>query len=447
MEEQKGLIKRNEKFHKDLFKRKSEAQDALDTGERKRAVDRARADVDAALKEADAMDKARRFDDALAKLKIAEAAARLLDARTQRTIAEAAERIKKEQQDLAEVTTRAQRVEQGLLEGARLLEEGNGNEASTRFDAVLAVDPQNAKALEGKKRSKELILATTTRLAREAAFQAGKAFVEAGRYAEAIEPLTNAAVDIPQANELLKRAQKMREGLKKQRETQAEIDRLLEQGEGLMAAGQFAAAQVSFDGVLRLDPGHTKARERLDVALEKTVETVLAKYQRDERPTLIFPKGPENESEVDAPTVSIVGAAWDDRGIQKVEFHLNGKLVAELAPPRGLDTGEAQRQQNFDREFPLEPGRNEILVSGHGYRRSLARRRPSSSTGGCGSTRRGPSFPPPRAGPWVSSRWARWPRACGGVAPSGAASTPTSRAPPSSTTTCSSGARGSWPGC
>ena len=182
---------------------------------------------------------------------------------------------------------------------------------------MLAVDPQNAKALEGKRRSKELILATTTRLARERAFQAGKALVEAGQYAEAIEPLTNAAVDIPQASELLKRAQKMREGLKKQRETQAEIDRLLKQGEGLMAAGQFAAAQVSFDGVLRLDPGHAKARERLDVALERTVETVLAKYQRDERPTLIFPKGPENESEVDAPTVSIVGAAWDDRGIQQ----------------------------------------------------------------------------------------------------------------------------------
>jgi len=363
MEEQKGLIKRNDKLHKDLFRRRDAVQAALDTGERKRAVDRARADVDAAMREADSLEKARRFEEALAKLKIAEAAAGLLDARTQRQVAEAAERIKKEQQDFADNTARALRIEQGLAEGARLLEEGNANEASTRFDAVLAVDAQNAKALEGKRRSRELILATTTRLARERALQEGRAFFEAGKYAEAIEPLTNAAVDISEASDLLKRAQKLREGLRKQRETQAEIERLLKQGEDLIAARQFAAAQVSFDGVLRLDPGHARARERLDFALERTVETVLAKYQKDERPILIFPRGPENESEIDAPTVSIVGAAWDDRGIVKVEFHSNGKMVAELKPPPRVDTGEPQRQQSFDREFPLEPGRNEIVVS------------------------------------------------------------------------------------
>jgi hypothetical protein len=363
IEEQKGLIKKNEKLHKELFQKKGDAQETLNAGERKRAGDRARADVEAYMREAEGLERARRFEEALSRLNLADAGARLLDARIQRTIADAKERIKKEQQDFADASSRAARIEQGLVEGARLLEEGNGNEASSRFDAVLAVDPQNAKALEGKKHSRELILATTTRLAREKALQEGKAFLDAGQYAQAIEPLTNAAVDIPEATELLKRAQKMGEGMKRQRDTRAEIDRLYKQGDDLVAARQYAAAQVSFDGILRLDPGHAKARERLDFALEKTVETVLAKYQKDERPTLIFPRGPEDESEVDGPTVAVVGAAWDDRGIQKVEFHLGGRLVAEVKPPPGLDTGEAQRQISIDREFPLEPGRNEILVT------------------------------------------------------------------------------------
>ena len=256
MEEQKGLIKRSEKHHKDLFQRTSDAKAALDAGERKRAVDRARTDVEAALREADALEKARRFEEALVKLKGAESLARILDARTQRTIAEAGERIKKEQQETADATTRTQRIEQGLSEGARLLEEGNGNEASTRFAAVLAVDPQNAKALEGKKRSDALILATTTRLVREGDLQKGKTLLEAGQYAEAIASLTNAAVDIPEAAELLKRAQQMGEGLKKLRETQIEIDRLYKQGEAFVAAGRYDQAWVSFEGVLRLDPEH-----------------------------------------------------------------------------------------------------------------------------------------------------------------------------------------------
>jgi tetratricopeptide (TPR) repeat protein len=362
IEEQKGLIKRSDKLHKELFRRRSEALAAVDAGEQKRAADRARADVDVALKEADGLEKARRFEEALVRLKSAEPLARLLDARTQRTIADIQERIKRAQQDLAQATARAQRIEQGLSEGARLVEEGNWNQASSRFDDVLAVDPGNAKALEGKKRSQDLILATTTRLKREKDLQEGKAYVEAGQYAQAIEPLTNAAVDIPEAAELLKRAHKMREGLKKLRETQAEIDRLYKQGEAFVAASQYAEAWVSFEGILRLDPEHAKARERLDYAREKTAETVFARYQKDERPTLTFIKS-DNNREVDSPTVSVMGTAGDDRGIQKVEFHLGGKTVAEIRPAPRLDTGEAQKQLPFDRVFPLEPGRNEMVVS------------------------------------------------------------------------------------
>jgi hypothetical protein len=153
----------------------------------------------------------------------------------------------------------------------------------------------------------------------------------------------------------------MGEGLKKLRDTQAEIDRLYKQGDAFVATGRYAQAWVSFEGILRLDPEHAKAKERLDYAREKTAEGVFAKYQRDEPPRLTFFK--PDSTDVEGPTVSVVGAAWDDRGIQKLEFSLGGKLVAEIKPPAGLDTGEAQRQINFDREFPLEPGRNEIKVT------------------------------------------------------------------------------------
>jgi hypothetical protein len=368
IEEKSGLIKRNEKLHKELFQRSSDVIASREAEDRKRAGDRAKADVEAALKEAEGLEKAHRFEEALVKLKSAEALARILDARTQRAIADAEDRIKKEQQEIADATTRTQRIELGLSEGARLLEEGNGNEASTRFAAVLAVDPQNAKALEGKKRSDTLILATTTRRVREADLQKGKALLESGQYAEAIASLTNAAVDIPEAAELLKRAQKMGEGLKKLRDTQAEIDRLYKQGEGFVATGRYADAWVRFEGILRLDPEHAKAKERLDYAREKTAETVFARYQKDEPPRLTFFKPDSGDVDgatvsVDGPTVSVVGAAWDDRGIQKVEFVLGGKLLAEFKPPPGLDTGEPQRQINFEREFPLEPGRNEIKVT------------------------------------------------------------------------------------
>ena len=153
----------------------------------------------------------------------------------------------------------------------------------------------------------------------------------------------------------------MGEGLKKLRDTQIEIDRLYKQGEAFVAAGRYDQAWVSFEGVLRLDPEHAKAKERLEYAREKTFDAVFAKYQRDEPPRLTFFK--PDSTDVEGPTVSVVGAAWDDRGIQKVEFSLGGKMVAEIKPPPGLDTGEAQRQINFEREFPLEPGRNEIKVT------------------------------------------------------------------------------------
>ena len=396
IEESRGFIKKKDEY-KDLSRRRAEAQAAIDSSDRRQAAERARADVEAAMKEAESLEKAHRFEDALGRLNYAGAAAQLLDARTQRAIADAAERVKREQQDLAETTARDKRIEQGLLEGARLMGESKWTEASTRFADVLSVDPRNAKALEGKKRTEDLILATTTRRNREKDLQDGKAFVEAGEYAQAIGPLTNAAVDIPEAADLLKRAQKMREGLTKERENQAEIGRLYKQGEELVAAREYEKAQVSFDGILRLDPEQAKAKERLDFAREKTVEAAFAKYQRDERPTLTFIK-PDGNSEVDGPTVSVLGAAGDDRGIQKIEFHLGGKMVAEIKPAPRLDTGEANESSSSSTASSPSSRAPTSSWSRSSTSAASPTPRPSPSTGGSASTRRGPSYPSALAG-------------------------------------------------
>jgi tetratricopeptide (TPR) repeat protein len=359
-EEARGVIKKTDRY-KDLVQHKGEVERAVAAAERRRAADKAKLEVAAAMKEAEALEKARRFPEALAKLNVAEAAAGMLDARIQRSIAEAKERIKTEQQELADAAAREARIEQGLSDGQRLLDEGNANAASSRFDDVLAVDPRNAKALEGKTKAQELIKASTTRLERAQSFEAGKAFFEGGRCDKAIEPLTNAAVDIPEAAELLRRAQRVCAGLQRQRELQAEIDRLYKEGEGLVALRKYAEAQVSFEGILRLDPEHPKARELLDDALQKNVDAVFSRYRRDEPPRLIFVK-PEGDATVDAPTVSVAGAAWDDRGLVRIEFQLGGKTVAEVKPPPNLETGEAQRQYPIDRELPLQAGQNDIRV-------------------------------------------------------------------------------------
>jgi hypothetical protein len=66
---------------------------------------------------------------------------------------------------------------------------------------------------------------------------------------------------------------------------------------------------------------------------------------------------------IEGPTVALVGIANDDRGIDKVEFRVGGKLVAEQTPSPPLDSGEVPRTLTFQREFPLEPGPNEITVT------------------------------------------------------------------------------------
>ncbi len=88
-----------------------------------------------------------------------------------------------------------------------------------------------------------------------------------------------------------------------------------------MAAGRFPEAQVAFEGVLRLDAGHARARERLAEAERRTGEALLARWLPNREPTVALFEPPEGPV-VETPTLLLQGVATDDRGIQKVEFRV-----------------------------------------------------------------------------------------------------------------------------
>ncbi len=157
--------------------------------------------------------------------------------------------------------------------------------------------------------------------------------------------------------------------MRKQKEIQAQIDKLMARGERLLQEGQFPEAQVAFEGVLRLDPGQAHAKDRLSLAERKTGEAFFIRWFPNEGPGLSFfaPRGRESEgrtvTEALGRTASVAGVATDDRGVDRVEFHLGGKLIAEQRPLPSLDAVASARLLSFQREFPLEPGRNDLVVT------------------------------------------------------------------------------------
>ncbi len=121
-----------------------------------------------------------------------------------------------------------------------------------------------------------------------------------------------------------------------------------------------------------------------------------------------------------------------------------GVLIAEQRPAPALDAAASARLLGFQREFPLEPGPNELVVTAFDDAGASCRT-PDLRDHAPAALLREPALPAlrlrgrGRAGrAWASAlQRARRRRACA------AASTPTSRAPPSWGTTCSSGARSS----
>jgi hypothetical protein len=355
-EEQQAAIRKTP-LHAALVRRRGEAQAA----EAARLTRRARGEVRRLLDRAQELGRRGTWDESLPLLAQAEALARGLDADTLRAVTREQERQRAAQAETLESAARAQRLEQRLGDGERLLEEGKPSEARVAFDEALDLAPRNARALEGRRVAEERILASTTRAARQKALADGKALFEAGRLEESLASLSDAAAD-PQnaeARDLLTRARQILEGLRLQKELRAEIDRRAARAEEQMAAGRFPEAQVAFQAVLQLDPGHPRAREGLTEAERRTGEAIVARWLPNQEPALALfdPGGPVFET----PSLSLQGAASDDQGVQRIEFRVGERLIGEFVPQSS--PLQPARIVSFVRELPLEPGPNAIVVT------------------------------------------------------------------------------------
>jgi tetratricopeptide (TPR) repeat protein len=355
-EDQAGAIKKHQLFA-DLVKRRGEAQQA----ESARLTNRARGEVRRLLERAQELGKKGAWTESLPELAKAEALARSLDPETLRTVQREQERQQAAKAEAQETTARAQRLEQRLADGERLLEEGKPNEAKLAFDEALDIAPRNPRATEGRRTAEERILASTTRAARQKAFAEGKALFDAGKHEAALTPLTDAAAD-PQnreAQDLLMRARQILEGLRLQREQRAEIDKRLARADALYTAGRFPEAQVAYQEVLNLDAGHPRARERLNDAERRTGEAIVARWLPNQEPSLaLFDPG---GVVLDTPTMSLQGAASDDQGVAKIEFRIGEQSISEFVPES--TPLQPARMVPFVRELPLEPGVNKVTVT------------------------------------------------------------------------------------
>ncbi len=360
MEEKQGAIRRDVNLQRELIRKRQEAEDL----ERQRLARVQRQESDRLLREAAELRRARRFEDALARLAQAQKAAENLDVDTQRQVAETRDRVRAELAAAQEAEVRARRIEEALGEARRLLEADSLAEAVVRFDVVLELDPAHPEASSGKREAQQRIRASQTRAELRARLQEGRALLDAGRAEDALRPLTEAAADpsLREARELLERAQKTAEALRAQRELQAAVDARMAAGEARLGERKWPEAQVQFEAVLRLDPGNARARERLSFAERMTGEALFARFLPNQPPLLAFFEPRQPRIELDTPTVAVVGVASDDRAVERVEFVLAGRPVGQVVPAPRPDL-QSQRNLRFDRVLDLAPGANTITVT------------------------------------------------------------------------------------
>ncbi len=336
---------------------RSEARSA----EEARITRRARAEAERLMGEARTLGRQRAWDEALALLEQAEILAGGLDIDTLQAITDEQERLREAQREERDTSARAERIQQRLADGDRLLEEGKLTEALVAYTEVLDLAPTNARARSGSRTAQERIQASRTRAELDASFAEGKRLFDAGHYEAALGPLTAAAADpeYAAARELLARTRQIIDGLRRQRELRAEIEELAARGEELMTKGLFPEAQVAFEAVLLLDPGHARARERLAEAERRTGEALFARWFPNRKPriALFGGEGPI----VEAATFLLQGVATDDRAIRKVEFRVGGELAGEETASE--DTVNPVRILPFVRKLPVEPGLNAITVT------------------------------------------------------------------------------------
>ena len=365
IEEKQGAI-RGSRLYESLVRQREQAQAAVDAErlekDKQAGVRRAAEEVERLRRESTELHREGRLEEALARLAQAEKAAEVLEPAVRQQVADQSKRIRAEQNERAERLATAQKIEEGLAHGKRLLEQEKAAEARIAFEGVLALDPKNVVAQEGKRDAEARIMAETTQQERDAAFRSGKALFEAGQYEQALKPLTEAAADATnrEAATLLDRAQKTLGRMRFQKDVRVRIDSLLAEGERLIAAGQFPEAVVKLGNALELDDKNTLVRERLRHAEQMTRQAIIDKYNPNKSPDVAFLDEPPLEME--GSTLALLGVATDDRGIARIEYRSGPRVVSENALSPN-EKGELPRSSRIQHVFDLEAGPNDISVS------------------------------------------------------------------------------------
>jgi tetratricopeptide (TPR) repeat protein len=363
IEEKQGAI-RGTRLYADLVRQREQAQQQAAeqeaAAEKQQRIRKAGEEVERLRREAADLSRDGKLEDALARLAQAEKMAEELEPAVRQQVADQVRRIRAEQNDRAERAATAQKIEDGLAEGRRLIAAERPAEARIAFDRVLALDPRNAVALDGKRDAEARIMAETTQQERDAAFRTGKALFEQGQFEQALKPLTEAAADPTNraASEMLMRAQKTIERTRFQKDVKARIDGLLAEGERLIAAGQFAEAVVKLRQASDLDPGYPLVGQRL-----RHAESAL----RDQQIEANFPNQPPVVALLDTPpkemegrSFSLFGVVSDDRGLSKIEYRSGSRLVGEHVLQR--TDGAPVRSFRIQHVFDLESGPNDVSV-------------------------------------------------------------------------------------
>jgi tetratricopeptide (TPR) repeat protein len=364
IEEKQGAI-RGHRLFSELVRLRDQAQaqaNLADVAEAKRLrMRRAGEEVERLRREASDLHRENKAEEALARLTQAEKIAEELEPAVRDRIAEQLKRIRAEQSERDERTALAERIERDLAEGRRLLEAEKEPEARLAFDRVLAIDPRNTVAQEGKRDAEARILAETTQQERDAAFRSGKSLFEAGQYEQALKPLTEAAADSTnrEAASLLDRAQKTLARMRFQKDTRVRIETLLAEGERLIAAGKFPQAVVKLNDALELDKGNTLVSERLRHAERMTRDEMFESTFPNQPPVLTLLEQPP--AEVEGRTLALLGVVTDDRGLARVEYRSGSRVVAEPVLGSGPD-GEPPRSFRIQHVFDLEAGPNDVSV-------------------------------------------------------------------------------------
>ncbi len=367
IEEKQGAI-RGSRLYPELVRQRDAAQERVDADkaatEKQQRVRRAGEEVERLRREGSELYHDGRYEDALARLAQAEKVAEVLEPAVRQLVADQVKRIRAEQNERAERAATAQKVEEGLAEGRRLLEAERPAEARIAFERVLALDARNLVAQEGKRDAEARILAETTQQERDAAFRTGKTLFEQGQYEQALKPLTEAAADPTnrEAAALRDRAQKTLARMRFQKDVRVRIESLLAEGERLIAARKFPEAVVKLDQVLELDPGHAIAKARQGYAAQMTREEMLERSFPNESPVLTL-LDPEVPTEMEGRSFALLGVATDDRGLAKVEYRSGLRLVGEQVLTPQTSDGQPPRSVRIQHVFDLEAGPNDVSVA------------------------------------------------------------------------------------